>query len=267
MDQQKVSLKDVRAVMRLIGECRELGADPEAWHAHLVRNMCRLVEAQVGIGANMLDFEKGKTPKGLSVYRTGWPTERSEALWNEYVGTVPVQRTPEYARLVGFTGTIVTRTRAQLYEDQLWYRSATYNEYHKQCGIDHYVFSILRRPNAHESKDVYNTLWVHRAVGERGFTRRDWWLMRTIHAQIGEMMGRELAAPGQPGPGALSPRQRDVLDALLDGDSEKQIAARLKLSQPTVHEHVTAVYRHFEVSSRGELMSKFIGRARPKHDA
>ena len=59
---------------------------------------------------------------------------------------------------------------------------------------------------------------------------------------------------------ALSPRQRDVLELLLNGDSEKQIAVKLKLSQNTVHHHVKAIHRHFRVSSRSELLARWVGK-------
>jgi DNA-binding NarL/FixJ family response regulator len=38
------------------------------------------------------------------------------------------------------------------------------------------------------------------------------------------------------------------------GDSEKQVAARLGLSQATVHQYVTALYRRFGVRSRAQLI-------------
>jgi DNA-binding NarL/FixJ family response regulator len=56
----------------------------------------------------------------------------------------------------------------------------------------------------------------------------------------------------------LSPRMRQTLDRLLAGDSEKQIAHRMGLSRHTVHVYVKAIYRGFSVSSRGELLSKFV---------
>lgn len=58
----------------------------------------------------------------------------------------------------------------------------------------------------------------------------------------------------------LSPRMRQTLDALLDGDSEKQIARKLSLSKHTVHVYVKAIYRGFAVNSRGELLSRFVSR-------
>ena len=56
----------------------------------------------------------------------------------------------------------------------------------------------------------------------------------------------------------LSPRLRQVLDGLLRGDGEKQVAHSLKLSPHTVHEYVKLLYVAFDVTSRGELLAKFI---------
>jgi DNA-binding NarL/FixJ family response regulator len=54
---------------------------------------------------------------------------------------------------------------------------------------------------------------------------------------------------------ALPPRLRQTLECLLEGDGEKQAAARLGLSRHTVHEYVTALYRRLGVSSRAELLA------------
>ena len=59
---------------------------------------------------------------------------------------------------------------------------------------------------------------------------------------------------------SLSPRMRDTLQLLLAGDSEKEVAAKLKLSPHTVHIHVKNVYKRLSVCSRGELMAKCLGK-------
>jgi len=56
----------------------------------------------------------------------------------------------------------------------------------------------------------------------------------------------------------LSPRERQTLQRLLLGDSEKQAASNLQLSVNTVHDYVKALHRHFRVASRAELLAKFI---------
>jgi len=46
----------------------------------------------------------------------------------------------------------------------------------------------------------------------------------------------------------------------LEGDSEKQVAARLGLSRQTVHQYVTMLYRHFGVFSRAQLLAHILRR-------
>lgn len=61
----------------------------------------------------------------------------------------------------------------------------------------------------------------------------------------------------------VTERQEEVLDLLLAGQSEKQIARALDMSQHTVHGHVVCLYRIFDVATRSELLSKLLGAAQP----
>lgn len=56
----------------------------------------------------------------------------------------------------------------------------------------------------------------------------------------------------------LSRRLNETLFLLLHGEGEKQIAAKLKISPHTVHVHVKNLYKKFDVTTRGELLAKFI---------
>jgi len=58
----------------------------------------------------------------------------------------------------------------------------------------------------------------------------------------------------------LSNRMKETLQHLLSGDSEKEVAAKLNLSQHTVHIHVKNLYKRLGVCSRGELMAKCLGK-------
>jgi DNA-binding NarL/FixJ family response regulator len=58
----------------------------------------------------------------------------------------------------------------------------------------------------------------------------------------------------EPSPEKLSPRLRQTLACLLEGDTEKQVAARLSLSHATTHQYVTALYRYFGMRSRAQLL-------------
>ena len=60
--------------------------------------------------------------------------------------------------------------------------------------------------------------------------------------------------------GPLSPRLQQTLQSLLAGDSEKQVARKLGLSPHTVHVYVKKLYRRYGVSSRAELLAKWVAR-------
>jgi DNA-binding NarL/FixJ family response regulator len=64
-----------------------------------------------------------------------------------------------------------------------------------------------------------------------------------------------------PSPGdGLSRRLGQTFECLLAGDSEKQVAAKLGLSQHTIHVYVKALYKHFKVATRAELLARHIKR-------
>jgi len=89
-------------------------------------------------------------------------------------------------------------------------------------------------------------------------------LCRLLGHRVAKVIPQKQAASPKPAPDLppLSPRMQQTLELLLAGDSEKQIAGKLKLSRHTVHVYVKALYRGFGVASRGELLSRFIDRCR-----
>ena len=56
----------------------------------------------------------------------------------------------------------------------------------------------------------------------------------------------------------LSPRQTDVLNWLVKGLLEKEVASKLGISRETVHNHVRAIYAAYNTHSRVELLLKVI---------
>ncbi len=52
----------------------------------------------------------------------------------------------------------------------------------------------------------------------------------------------------------LSKRENEVLGLILQGLSNQQIAAELRVSEKTVEKHLTSVYRKIGVSSRAEAV-------------
>jgi DNA-binding NarL/FixJ family response regulator len=94
---------------------------------------------------------------------------------------------------------------------------------------------------------------------DRGFSRREQDTLAFLSAALGQAVGTRLETQ-RTARVALSPRMRSTLEALLEGDSEKQVAARLALRPSTVHDYVRELYRRYGVRSRSELLARFIKR-------
>ena len=57
---------------------------------------------------------------------------------------------------------------------------------------------------------------------------------------------------------ALTPREREVLEMLAEGLSNKEIAWRMKISEHTVKFHVASIFAKYDVSTRTEAVMKGI---------
>jgi DNA-binding CsgD family transcriptional regulator len=53
---------------------------------------------------------------------------------------------------------------------------------------------------------------------------------------------------------SLSPRQKEVIRHLFSSLSDKQIAAKLNISVPTVRTHIGRLFSRFHLQDRGELI-------------
>ncbi|HKK18224.1 MAG TPA: LuxR C-terminal-related transcriptional regulator, partial [Opitutales bacterium] len=102
---------------------------------------------------------------------------------------------------------------------------------------------------------------VYRRFGAKPFSTREKQIAHLILEEVpwlhmtGWPEDRGVTVP------RLSPRQRMVLNLLLDGMGRKQIAAILEISENTVSGYCKEVYRYFSVNSQAELMHKFLAAA------
>lgn len=59
----------------------------------------------------------------------------------------------------------------------------------------------------------------------------------------------------------ITNREKEILDLLLQGKSNRIIAKELHLSLPTVKQHCSRLYAKFEVCNRTELAVRILGKA------
>ena len=79
-----------------------------------------------------------------------------------------------------------------------------------------------------------------------------------IARKVVQSLQPALAAPSVPQTLALSPRERDVLDGLAEGQAYKQIADKLGVSIHTVRNYIRRIYEKLHVCSRTEAVAKYL---------
>jgi two-component system response regulator DesR len=96
-----------------------------------------------------------------------------------------------------------------------------------------------------------------RAAGASGFVSKDWDAREVARAVRTVGLGMTVFTPAaeQPAP-LLTEREREVLDLIAAGSTNREIAQRLFLSPHTVKEHTSALYRKLSARNRAEAVQK-----------
>jgi len=262
---KQLRLGDIESVFQLVGECRELWADADAWQIHLLQGACRLTGTAVGhYNEQRLAPDLQSTEILDESFCGGWRDAAArDCMFRMYddARARNVNRAaffPRCAQLAGqaLLGQDATALRQQMRTDRDWYRSDIFNEYRRPAYVDGFILSFSM--NSMTGSVVMVT--TNQDVSDPQPTPHAAETLSLLTRQIAPLVGTVLTTRRQHGLRGLSPRQRQTLDRLLAGDSEKEIASRLALSRTTVHEYIGALYRHFDVTTRGELMAYFLRR-------
>jgi DNA-binding NarL/FixJ family response regulator len=99
-----------------------------------------------------------------------------------------------------------------------------------------------------------------RAAGASGFAYKDWPAARIAAAVravgLGGTVFERQERQERPEALGLSGRERDVLELMASGATNREIAARLHLSTHTIKEHTSSVYRKLGVRNRTEAVQR-----------
>jgi DNA-binding CsgD family transcriptional regulator len=246
--------QDVRDAYRLIGDCRDVGSDPALWQPRMLEGLARMFGVPEASGGEGRWAPPEEPIQVASLY---WSSDspRAREVYTAYWRAGGATNDPLFQAVQRHSGRVVTRTRRQLLPDGAWYRSESF-EYRRLIGVDHNLVSVY-----HVGDGTVGVVCLLRSLGERDFGPREQRRLGFFHRELGRLIGRALVSDGEPSPEGLPPRLRQTLACLLEGDGEKQVAARLGLAQATVHQYVTALYRRFGVKSRAQLLAHALRRS------
>jgi DNA-binding CsgD family transcriptional regulator len=243
---------DVRALLRLLGELRELGADPAAWRTHLALQLERLLRSRVSMVAELA--VQGEPPpdstncaevvKVLQAADFGLDAGARDRFYRE-VWFTDHDADDALQGIVPLYGSTFTIARADVVDDRQWDRSNIANQRYRAHGCDDFVFSMA--PVA--SFGVISSIMIYGGTGQH-FGAREKLFVELLHEELARDFRR--SERQQP---KLTPRQRQVMERLVAGASEKELAYEFQVSAHTAHDHVKALYRAFGSHSRGEFLA------------
>ena len=254
---------DARSIVNLIGECRDLGDDWWAWQRHWVDGLLKPTGSELGIGGEVGEihsFRKNLISPPVMLGRPGFDVDptRIVTIINEFSAAPGMsQFIDDYCvKLAEEDG--VALTNRDLYRDRDWRGSLDMQTVGRAYGTDSTLLCCRQITRAMGDEVLNVTLF--REVGRRPFAARECTITHEAIAALTPLMGGPLARFIDPSPAALPPRVRQVLACFLEGDGDKQVAARLGISTHTVNQYAKLIFLHFGVRSRTELLARWIRR-------
>ena len=243
---------DIAALLKLVGEVTELPADTVVRRTHVLNELLSLIGGRSAAAMEMARPDEGPLARAGTVINLNTTCEAEARSAEQFlVHNDPADPAlPEFLAARGQTVTMVRRV-----DDRAYYRSAHFDFVRRPFDIDHSLYSRLTLP---DGTDV--AVGLQRAPGDPQFTEREQAIVHLLHANAPHVYYAP-PAPARAELDRLAPRLQPVLRYILQGDAEKEVAAKLKLSRHTVHRYTQVIFQTLGVHSRGELLAKYARRA------
>ncbi len=257
--------EEIRNVYRLLMEVRELWADRIAWQTRLLEGVRAMLDLRIAVLQMVCPPRRRiDAPVIIPLHDTGWNDSGQRQLYLDSIDPRSEVELPSFSRVLhdDVTTGCVAFTRRMVVHDDVWYPSRFFTEFVRPSGNDEFALSM----RASSTLGSVVMIGGNREHGAEPIPMHTVRQLALLAEEVVPLMGRHLTLEHQIGFEGLSPRQRQTLELLLEGLSEKQVAHEMGLRRPTVHDYIVTLYRHFDVSSRAELLSYFVQR-KPKDRA
>ena len=259
-----LKVRDAAPLLYLMGELSSLRNDPRRWRLRLLAEITRLLPALCA-ASFVVKVRRGKLPIVASIFDVGFGAAERIAFVDEF-NTAPFQDPLSQKALAAVAGggacATFTAARSDLVDDATWKEAPNVRQFRREAQIDDCLLSVHRHVAVEPIDALQETLMILCAFRRWGepprFSVWERTILHTLHTGLGWMYHAEEATQRLMGVAVLSPRLKQTLDFLLAGYTERQVAMKMSISVHTVHDYVKALYLHFRVSSRGELVARWI---------
>jgi DNA-binding CsgD family transcriptional regulator len=238
---------DMAALLRLVGEVTELPANKGVRRTHVLSGLIKVIGGRSAAFMEMALPDEGPLARAGTVINIQTSCEAEERYAERFlVHNDPADPAlPEFIAARGQTLTMIRNV-----EDKQYYRSPHFDIVRRPFDIDHSLYCRLPLP---DGTDV--SVGIQRSPGDPPFSERDKAIIHLLHTSAPHVY--HVGTPARPEVDRLAPRLQPVFRYLLQGDAEKEVAAKLKLSPHTVHRYAQTIYRELDVHSRGELLATY----------
>jgi DNA-binding CsgD family transcriptional regulator len=253
-----LGLTDVEAIVRILAEAGDPTTDRPLVDRKklLLEGLANLVEADVWLWSTAV--QNPHVPGDVmtvSLLDGGWKDDAQRVgvyrFLSEPATAVPVQApVAELAK----NGRHSTVDPLGMVPADVWSR---HGQTYYALGLQHCLLSIYPI-----NPQVMSCVGLHRSQGREPFGERERAITHVVLQQVDWLHRHGTDVPAKDDVLPLSARERQVLIFLLGGDSRRQIAHRLGLSEHTITDYIKNIYRQLRVNSRGELLSLFISGGR-----
>ena len=269
-DSDHVATGDAVALIELVSVVSSVRQEPRAWRMELLSGMSRLLHAPVCAALMLRDLHE---PIVTGIVVSGFRSDGHRQAFHDEFGSAPFRDPFSKLALEKFVSQrrdTLTVLRADLVDDGAWGHDVHVLTHRRGSGLGDCALSLHR---ARERTSAY-VLCAFRHVqsdrapgappggaqsGASRFGARERVLLHALHSGIAGFYRAEESSRRTLPTTSLPPRLRQTLEHLLAGLTERQAALKMDLSVHTLHGYVKNLYSHFGVSSRGELLAKWIG--------
>ena len=244
---------DIQSVLRLVGGAAELWYAPDLQRQFTLDSLCRILQAKVGVCYTFGDVLTGGNNACTQFTHVGL-NDKGLPLFHKYLHAGE-PRDPVMDVLAAMKGRVITLTRREAVADEDWFACDHFRFIRQPLGIGPSLYVKIHAQLVERTTIVM----LSRSPDAAPFSEHDAYLTDLCLSEMAWPFSGETTAV-DPRIDSLQPRLKKVMDLLLQGDSEKQVALKLKLSPHTVHEYVKDLYSELGVNSRGELLAQWVGK-------
>ncbi len=265
--------REVVSLLHLLGILGTLRNDPRHWRQELLHGITQILPAAAAAAFTLKNVQADEPPVVFALFDAGFHSESQRLAFLREFNAAPFADPFSRRMLERFLAQhpdTLTCLRSDLVDPGAWAADAHVRFHRRPTGMGDCLLSLQR---GGEHGTVYALLALRTVVCEpaeggaspgidmraaASFTARERLLLDTLHRGLDWLYRAEEAAHRLDHASALRPRLRQTLEYILRGDTERQVAEIMALSIHTVHDYVKSLYLHFGVSSRTELLARWI---------